>query len=484
MILPLLLSIFLPQLIALTLISIVWPVQRPKRSDFLLKFCLAVGIGFGILSCLFFLQLSLFGPSRTGLVSTQIALLIVLLAIFFYRTKGAKKSPPVLGQSDQPLKRSTFAVTLSVLFFVALVSAGCAFVFISLKQPHGEWDAWAVYNMKARFLFRAGEYWRDIFFEPTGWTSPDYPLLIPATIAACWTLISRDTVAVPVLVALLFTFATVGMVSGSVSILRGKSQGALAGLVLVCTPFFIKHGANQYTDIPLAFFFAATIILLHLKDEFPDGERRFLLLAGMMTGLSAWTKNEGLLFLVAILVSRFGVVVPKDGLKPYLRQMRFFAAGLIPVLLVVTYFKATLATPNRMLFPTQGPSLIEKLLDSSRYLTILDAFVREALGLGNWAVSITPLLLFYLLLFGVSIKQEEKRSIAASLLAVGITLAGYFAVFLLSPLDLFLHLSTSLNRVSLHLWPSMIVIFFLIVRTPEQAFVKVKLLLGAPASRA
>jgi hypothetical protein len=406
------------------------------------------------------------------LVSTQIALLIVLAAIFFYKTRGAKKSPPVLGDGDQPLKPSRVAVTLSVLFFVALVSAVCAFVFISLRQPHGEWDAWAVYNMKARFFFRGGEYWRDIFSEPTGWTSPDYPLLLPATIAACWTLISRDTVAVPVIVAFLFTFATVGMVTGGVSILRGKSQGALAGLVMVCTPFFIKHGANQYTDIPLAFFFTATIILLNLKDKFPDGERRFLLLAGMMTGLSAWTKNEGLLFLVAILVSRFVVVVPKDGLKPYLRQMRFFAAGLLPVLLVVVYFKATLATPNRMLFPAQGPRFIEKLLDSSRYLTILDAFVREALSLGNWAASIIPLLLFYLLLFGVSIKQEEKRAIVASLLVIGIMLAGYFAAFVLSPLDVSLHLSTSLNRVSLHLWPSLIVIFFLIVRTPEQAFAK------------
>jgi 4-amino-4-deoxy-L-arabinose transferase-like glycosyltransferase len=472
MILLLLLSILLPQLTAVILIWIVWPVQKLTTYDFLLKFCFAVGIGFGILSCVFFLQLSLFGPSRTGLVSTQIALLIVLVAILFYRTKGAKKSQPVPGDSERPLKASRFALTLSGLFLVALVSAACAFVFISLRQPHGEWDAWAVYNMKARFFFRGGEYWRDIFSEPTGWTSPDYPLLLPATIAACWTLISRDTVAVPVLVAFLFTFATVGMVTGCVSILRGRSQGALAGLVLVCTPFFIKHGANQYTDIPLAFFFTATIILIHLKDKFPDGERRFLLLAGMMTGFSAWTKNEGLLFLVAILVSRFVVVVPKDGLKPYLRQMRFFAVGLIPVLLVIIYFKATLATANRMLFPPQGPRLVEKLLDSSRYLTIVDAFVREALGLGNWAASIIPLLLFYLLLFGVSIKQEEKRSIVASLLVLGIMLVGYFAAFVLSPLDVSLHLSTSLNRVSLHLWPSLVVIFFLIVRTPEQALAK------------
>jgi 4-amino-4-deoxy-L-arabinose transferase-like glycosyltransferase len=432
----------------------------------------------------YFLQLSLSGPSRKGLAAAQITLLVCALASLFYKLKSTRDAPPKAPVRKQ-LSRSKPQLILSILFVAAVVSAIAVFVSQSLRQPHGEWDAWAVYNMKARFLFTAGDYWRDLFSEPTGWTSPDYPLLIPAAIAACWTLMGRETVAVPILIALLFTFATIGVVYRSVSLLRGKSQGLLAGLVLACTPFLILHGASQYTDIPLAFFFSATIALLHLQDLLPERKYKFLhyrffMLAGVMVGLSTWTKNEGLLFLVAILAARFAVFVPKNGLRVFLRQVVNIAIGLIPVLLVVIYFKVTLATPNRMLFPPQGPSFFEKLLDSSRYWIILDAFITNAFSFGNWAASFTALLLFYLLLLGIGIKQNEGPCIAASLIALGIMIAGYFMIYVLSPLDLSVHLGTSLNRVLLQLWPSIVFVFFLIVRTPEQALMKNEVVSAQP----
>src|SRR6185295_10552637 len=139
---------------------------------------------------------------------------------------------------------------LSILLVIAFVSASLTFIFISLKRPHGEWDAWAVYNMKARFLFRAGEFWRDLYAEPLYWTGTDYPLLIPTTIAGIWTLMGRESVAVPVLVAMLFTLGTAGVATSALSTLRSRCQGLLAGLILLCTPFSISHGANQYSDIP------------------------------------------------------------------------------------------------------------------------------------------------------------------------------------------------------------------------------------------
>lgn len=471
MILSLLLAILIPQIIAFIFISTLWPGQKPLRSDFLLKMCLAVGIGFGILSCTYFLQLLLFGPSRGALVSTQIALLVLLGAALYYRIRW-KKAASVSGIEGSPPPVLKLHRVLLVLFIVALIAATAAFVFISLKHPHGEWDAWAVYNMKARFLFRAGDYWRELFSEPTGWSSPDYPLLIPATMAACWTLMGRESTAVPVLVGLLFTLATTGVLVSALSLLRGKTQGLFAGLVLICTPYFITHGANQYADIPLGFFLLTSIALWNLQDRLDDSRGRLLILAGITTGLAAWTKNEGLLFLIAILASRFVIIVPTSGLRPFLRQIRFFATGLIPVLLVVICFKVTMAPPNRMLFPAEGPGVVAKLLDFSRYWIILVAFIKQALSFGSWSVSVTPVMVFYLLLIGVSIEQKEKASVAASFIALGIMLAGYFMVYVLSPLDVSLHILTSLDRVFCQLWPIFIFNFFLIVRTPEQAWMK------------
>jgi 4-amino-4-deoxy-L-arabinose transferase-like glycosyltransferase len=370
---------------------------------------------------------------------------------------------------------------LLVLFIVTVASAIATFVFLSVRQPHGEWDAWAVYNMKARFLFRAGNDWRDLFSEPTGWTSPEYPLLIPTGIAACWTLMGGETVTVPITFGLLFTLATVGVVYSSVSILRGKSQGLLAGLILACTPFLIIHGANQYTDVPLGFFLCATLALLHLQDTVPEQPysffgHGFLVLAGVMLGLSTWTKNEGVLFLVAIFVARFAALVPTKGIKSYFRQSGSIAVGLVPVLLVVVYFKVTLATPNRMLFPPQGPGFFEKLVDTPRYWIVLNAFVKEAPVFGKWVVSLTASLLFYLLLIGLDIKQKEVTNIVASIIALGIMLIGYFMAFVMSPLDVSAHIATSLNRVLLQLWPSFILVFFLMVRTPNQGLTRSEVL--------
>jgi Dolichyl-phosphate-mannose-protein mannosyltransferase len=474
MTLRLILSILAPQIIAFILISAVWPGQTSIRSHFLLKCCLSVGAGLGLLSCVYFLQLSLSGPSRKGLVVALVAVLILAIALFVYRLRSSKD----VSQSNSIREpRSRMELILSVLFIVAGAAAIAIFVFLSVRQPHGEWDAWAVYNMKARFLFRAGNDWRDLFREPTGWTSPDYPLLIPAGIAACWTLIGGETVAVPITFGLLFAIATVGVVYNSVPLLRGKNQGLLAGLILVCTPFLIIHGANQYTDVPLGFFLCATLALFHLQDTLPEQpyrffEHGFLVLAGVMLGLSTWTKNEGFLFLVAIFAARFAALVPMKGVKSYSRQLGSIVIGLVPVLLVVIYFKVTIATPNRMLFPPQGPGFFEKLLDIPRYWIVLNAFVTEGLVFGRWVVSFTACLLFYLLLIGLSIKQKEVTNVVASIIALGIMLIGYFMAFVMSPLDVSGHIATSLNRVLLQLWPSFILVFFLMVRTPDQGLTR------------
>ncbi|MFY9570403.1 MAG: glycosyltransferase family 39 protein, partial [Blastocatellia bacterium] len=457
-----------PLLIALLLISVLWPEQTRQWYSFPLKLCFAVGVGFGLLSCVYFLGLSFWGPSRTRLLWTQLALLVILIAVLLYRRRTPNRgladarTPEV---SIERIAKSGFSRFASVLFVIALISAAVTLVFISLKKPHGDWDAWAVYNMKARFLFRGGAQWKDLFSQPMEWSGPDYPLLIPTAIAACWTLMGTETLVIPALVAILFTLATVGIAAFCVSVLRGSLQGSLAGLVLLGTPYLVTHGADQYSDIPIGFFFLATLALIHLHDQFSNGDCRFLVLAGLMAGLAAWTKNEGLLFMIAVVVSRFAVLVPRIGLKPYLREMRFLASGLLPILLVVIYFKLTISAHSGLLFPPEGPNFIAKLTNLWRYWTIFDYFVGRGLGFGNWPSPVVPLLAFYLLLLGIGIGDNQKRAIAGSLMALGIMLTGYFMIYVLSPRDLDWHLVTSLDRLYSQLWPSFIFVFFLTVRT-------------------
>ena len=98
----------------------------------------------------------------------------------------------------------------------------------------------------------------------------------------------------------------------SIARLRGERQGLLAGLTLLCTPFLIRHGASQYADVPLSFFFVATVALLFFHAE-SRSQNHLLTLAGMAAALSAWTKNEGVLFLALLFLLHFVATTLKEG---------------------------------------------------------------------------------------------------------------------------------------------------------------------------
>ena len=88
---------------------------------------------------------------------------------------------------------------------------------------------------------------------------------------------------------------------------------------------------------------------------------------------------------------------------------------------------------------------------------------------GHWLlIPGTIVLAGYYLVVGREAGSRYKTGIRTSVLALGLTLAGYFAVYLITPYDIHWHLRSSLNRLFLQVWPSAIFLFFLAVRTPEQ----------------
>ena len=113
-------------------------------------------------------------------------------------------------------------------------------------------------------LFRSGDDWRQAF--PPAQAHGDYPLLIPLTNARCWCCLGCDSEWTPALVAACFTFAAAGALAAGVCRLQSRSQGLLAGMVLLGTKAFVTLGAAEYADVPLAFFILASVLLLGLDD--------------------------------------------------------------------------------------------------------------------------------------------------------------------------------------------------------------------------
>jgi hypothetical protein len=461
------LSVLVPLIIGFAFVRLFIREGARSRIGFGLKLALAVGTGFGIFSILFFIWLLLFN-TNSGFLFASLIIVSGLVGIHIYRLKS-RKGPSVTASETAPVKASWAGRVLSICFFTAFFSAVGAFIFVALKKPHGEWDAWASWNMRARFLYRGGEHWSAVFSRVLWYSGADYPLLLPASVAGGWTLAGSDTPAVPVLISLLFTFATVGLVASSIAAIRGAKQGYLAGLAMLVAPSFVLHGASQYADIPLGFFFVATFAILHLHNRAEDGEH-LLLLAGVMAGLAAWTKNEGLLFIMAVIVARFLVAIATGGLKRNIRETLQLAKGFVPFVMIIVYLKLVLAEANPLLASQQTQTTFENLTDFSRYQTIYMAFAENLRDFGgaDRVASTLIILAAFLALAGIRVASKEAPALAASTLALLLVIAGYWVVYLTTPFELGWHLGTTLNRLLLQLWPSFVFMLFLITRPLDQ----------------
>ncbi len=92
-----------------------------------------------------------------------------------------------------------------VAFFAICVVATSALTEHFLRYPDGGNDAFIIWNLRARWLFRAADQFKTAFSpEILLWAHPDYPLLLPALVVRGFTVIGRETVAVPGVVAVLF----------------------------------------------------------------------------------------------------------------------------------------------------------------------------------------------------------------------------------------------------------------------------------------
>jgi hypothetical protein len=451
-------ALVLPLLTGYLLVDLLWPVPR----HFALKSFLAVGLGLGCTSCLFFLLL-LAGASREALVAAE---LVVVTGLGIARSRRGRTADGI-GDVARPASRGE--PFLGGALVLALVLAATTFVALSSREPHGgdpdNWDSWAQWNLRARLIHRLGAQWAPAFSSVQGrsYTAhPDYPLLLPASVARGWNLLGRETTLVPMALAFLFTFATVGLVVSSLGVLRDRSLACLGGLALLGLPPFLQVGAWQYADMPLALFFLTTLVLLCLHDRSPGGPRGLLVLAGLSTGLATWTKNEGWLFLVAVVVARWFAL--RRGRVPTLlrRQLLWWSVGVLPVLACVVFFKWHFAAANDLVSGLGLRSTLHRVLDLSRPLAIVRIPLEQVAASSGWTASIWVLAPCAWLL-GFKAGSEDRRGLATLGVSLTLLVAGYVLVYVVTPMDLEWHLRTSVLRLLVQVWPSSVLACLLAV---------------------
>lgn len=457
------LALVLPIIMGFLLVSLCWPNRNMMYPLFWCKLCLSVGIGLGMSSFTSFFTLLLAGSTNILVTFLLEGLVISLLfGILWYRKQAFF---PIFEREHEKL--STLSRILTWAFYTSFLLAVGIFVLRSLENPHGEPDAWTFWNSRARLFFRAGVQWREIF-SFGNWSFPKYPQLLPMNIVRLWSAFGQETFAGSIMIAFLFTFATVGVLTTALITLRGRSQGYLGGLLLASTPYFLKHGASQYADVPLGFYVLATLILINMYDNAAGQVSGILAVAGIAGGFAAWTKEEGWLFLFAIVLARgLLMLLLKFSGQRKLRTVSPFFLGYIPIFLIIMYFR-TYVAPQAVTFYRQT-GILEQLTDLSRYLVTAKAFMKILLEPYSIVLSI-PIIIFFIysVFLGIHLKQLQKSGVLTSLFIVGAVCSGYFFIYIITPQQLTWLIETTLNRLFLQLWPSVIFLALLFIKSPEE----------------
>jgi hypothetical protein len=385
--------------------------------------------------------------SQQALIAADTGVWLAAIAALLLRRRTASRTvePGTLRH-----ERTTWVLFagVAVVFGLACIS----FAVHAAVEPHGDWDAWAIWNLRARFLYRGyPEYWRDAFSPLLGWSHVDYPLLLPLSVARGWTFAGRETTAVPAVLAGIFALGIVVAAAASVGRARSWSRGLMTAAAILASPAFMKYSSSQCADVPLAFFILATFLSMSRAFESPPNPGAWLM-AGAAAGLAAWTKNEGLLFLVicvTVLAVRSMGGDRRGGLKCAGRVL----LGALPMIAALMALKA-LAPGNDLLQAQSAQSLVTGFGSLDRVAAVVAGIGQVLWSGGAGAVGVLPIVAGFL--FVVGLDRPPNPVPAIGLITMGLLVAGYAGVYAITPHDLEWQLKTSLDRVMLHAFPTLV----------------------------
>ena len=161
--------------------------------------------------------------------------------------------------------------------------------------------------------------------------------------------------------------------------------------------------------------------------------RRNQLGVGAALAIALLLKNEGLLIALAF----YSVWIIKDREIPW----RAIAITSVSLALLLVY-KQWVGVGNDVMSST---GMLDRIGDWYRYAVVLVAGVVALVMFGTGALPV--------LLLGVGL-ERHKVQVDVPLIACGVILLGYWAIYIITPHDLAWHIQSSYDRLLLHLFPA------------------------------
>ncbi|MBC7554634.1 MAG: hypothetical protein H7257_11715 [Taibaiella sp.] len=349
----------------------------------------------------------------------------LLYGLYYFLFRGQPVLPYNTG------KAAAFIFVLSLYYFADNA--------LRLAAKHGGWDAWAIWNLHARYL-RSPEHWQNMFLN-TESEHPDYPLCQPAFLAFLIRLAANHFSLV-----LTFTFSLVITLCGPLLIF---SELTCKNFIIACIVFlfcaqdiyYIATGVSQYADTLLSVFLLAALVTFNHAAE----NIKYITVCAALLGFAAFTKNEGVILASVFLIFYLRTFCSKKNIK-------YTLAGLALPVITVVLFKLKAGVTNDMAASVTS-HLAEKLTDPHRYKLIYDSLINNV----NQNFYYTAVfLMLYLLVNTVQQKWPGRQ-----LLLLITCLMLYMGIYLITPRDLAWHLETSQSRLLHQLMPSFIYVIAL-----------------------
>ena len=457
--------LWIPALIgALTIVAILHDVPMKHKGLFLWGASLPTGLG--LISLIVFASFLIMPSAGKMLSMCGIMLLMIVFLILAIRTPPSTARIECLSNLQKTMVRIRdffhtprpgpilrLLITLGS-FLIFLVSLSKTLQFQSLALPSqifGGWDARYIWMLKAKFIFQSPAEWQLLFSPQLSWAHPDYPLLLPNSIAWGWQVLGTESLLWGPAVAFGFyvscAFLLVWYLAEHVSTATGWMAGAFFA---VLSPYWFWT-LQQYADVPVAFFLTASGLVL--VTALRSRDKKLFGLAGLMAGFAAWTKNEGLAFIVwtglvltGVCLKRYFKKIPHP-FTPLVHTLLGAALPLAAVLILKIFlgtsgddFESKRTIANYMHFFFSG---------GNRFLTTLEAFWSFMVLPGVWN-NLWRLFVVAICLFPFKGTPREGEYDWVVFVLILLINFGYFWAIYLTPGDLQWQIQTALVRLILH----------------------------------
>jgi hypothetical protein len=234
-----------------------------------------------------------------GLVGLPLRWETILAVLVLLQTPGwvlAIRARTLPGSFARPsLPSLTPAHVPTLVAYVVLALVALAILFNGVYWPLSRDDA-CLYGQFGDSIAQTG-------LLPPLWADPvlqaGYPMHIQLTHAFAYSLAGWPNQYLAGLALTILSLAAVPAAYTLARLLFGAREALVAAVLLMLSEPFVQWASASYVDLPMAFFY--TLAAVFAWRLWQRGNPWDALVAGLLIGLAAWTKNAGLVALLVLL---------------------------------------------------------------------------------------------------------------------------------------------------------------------------------------